>query len=415
MPQQFVPRTQIHSEPSPAGPSLQIRKHLSADGDNSNFDIHRTNWLGLQSLISLYDQEEKLFSESLTTTEVGYSRTKTSRTGTMIAMLGLQQLSDADSATPFDLAAIGEAVLGDLRWVESVGELGLLIWAVSVCMPERLETVLQRFDFDAVIECYPDARRCETTGLAFLLAGLSHLRLVCPRLTQGLTDLAAESYHRLLENAGESGLFRHAAVPSLGHGFLRRRYGTAADQMCAVYALTTFSRAFELDEPLEAALNCANAICALQGDKGQWWFLYDTKEGRVARKYPVYSIHQDGVSPIALRTLGRSTGRSFDAAISKGLSWLAAQNELGTDLRDWGNRLIWDSIGCRGRITECWNTLRGYLRFSPNVAPRKLKVHREARSEHFGWLLFAFGKMGLSPTVAPAGEVGGALEIRLES
>ena len=122
--------------------------------------------------------------------------------------------------------------------------------------------------------------------------------------------------------------------------------------MHAIYALATFARAFEIEEPLADALNCANAIRSLQGDRGEWWFLYDKRSSQVVDRYPVFSIYQNGMAPMALLALAEATGHNFDDAICNGLSWVAGANELGVDLRDRQHGIIWDSIELSGRINN---------------------------------------------------------------
>lgn len=170
--------------------------------------------------------------------------------------------------------------------------------------------------------------------------------------------------------------------------------------MYAIYALTAFAREFEIEEPLESALMCANSVCALQGDRGQWWFLYDTRRGCVANRYPVYSAHQDGTGPTALLALGEATSQSFHRAVWNGLSWIASNNELSVDLRNLNQSLIWDSIEVRKRITRHWETACSYLHI-PAPLVNSLRIRYESRPDHFGWLLYAFGKFGLPNRAMP--------------
>jgi hypothetical protein len=180
---------------------------------------------------------------------------------------------------------------------------------------------------------------------------------------------------------------------------LNSRFGTFADQIFPVYALSMFARAFQIEEPLESALACANSICALQGQLGQWWFLYDKCTTRVVSRYPVLSVHQDGTAPCGLLAVEEVTGRSFHKAIAKGLSWIAGANELRNDprndLRDNAHGFIWDSIGPAGRMAKYLEAGLGFLMPSRETAVDRLRIQYDARPDHFGWLLYAFGKFGL--------------------
>ena len=198
-----------------------------------------------------------------------------------------------------------------------------------------------------------------------------------------------DSYRLLKENQGQGGIFAHAGLPGLLQQPFSNRFGTIADQMYAIYALTTFARAFGIEEPLADALNCANAIRALQGDRGQWWFLYDKRSSEVVNRYPVRSINQNGMAPMALLALSKATGQDFDEAICSGLSWVAGANELGIDLRDWQHGIIWDSIEPKSRITNFCDQALDFMQNSHKSRDENLRVRFEARPDHFGWLLYA--------------------------
>jgi len=364
-------------------------------GCGARLDIPALNALALRSLVSLFEEKEKLFSRCVTVAGDGFHHEGTSRKRTIIALLGLQSLAQSGASQPFDIASIRNAVFADPSWVKSVGDLGLLTWFTAECAPERLDKLLSEFDFAKALETYPDGRQADTTGLAWLLAGIAHTRLACPGSYPDLTDVAVDAYHLLLDNQSEGGMFGHAAFP----GPLRRtfcnRFGTFSDQIYAIYALATFARAYQIEEPLASALGCANSVCALQGEMGQWWFLYDKRACRVVNRYPVLSLHQDGIAPVGLLALEEATGQSFHGSIYKGLSWAAGVNEIGDDLRNLDRGLIWDSIEPRRRIANYWEAGLSFMNISREPQVESLRIRYEARPDHFGWLLYAFGRFGL--------------------
>ncbi len=239
-------------------------------------------------------------------------------------------------------------------------------------------------------------------ALAWFLAGIAHARLACPEGLPDLTDVAVDAYHLLKDNQSNNGIFGHAGLPGFPRETLYNRLGSFTDQIYAIYALSIFARAFQVEEPLESALGCANAVCALQGELGQWWFLYDKRTTRVVTQYPVFSAHQDGTAPCGLLALEEVTGRSFQRAIFKGLSWIAGANELGEDLRNLDRGLIWHSIGPRRRITNYWEAALGVMNISHGPQADKLRIRYEARPDHAGWLLYALGKFGLPNTAVAA-------------
>jgi len=384
----------VLSRPFPEDQFPGRREGVKESEGGAQIKIPALNSLALRSLACLYNKKEKLFCHSVALTESGLQSEGTSWEGTVIALLGLQHFAESGNALPIDITPIREFILEETSLVKGVGDLGLLTWYTAVCAPERVAALLRKFDCRKAIES--DSRRAETNGLSWFLAGLAHARLACPRLLPELTDVAVETYHLLQDLQSENGIFGHGGPQRFVGQIFPNRYGTFADQIHAIYALSTFARAFEIEEPLEMALNCANAMCAQQGELGQWWFRYDKRTGCVASHYPVYSAHQDGLAPMALLALGEATGQNFHKQIWKGLKWIAAQNELAADLRSPNQAVIWDSIEPRRRATEYWETACNYLRVSSEPQVKNLRIRYEARPQHFGWLLYAFGKKGTS-------------------
>jgi hypothetical protein len=368
-------------------------------GTDFQVDIPGLNSLALRSLLALLDQEAHLFCERLTLGKNGYRRDGVSRKHTIIALLGLRRLATAERSQYFDTTLIEETAFEDRSWVNSAEDLGLLAWFSACCFPDRLDTVLREFDFEKALETYEDAREARTAGMAWFLAGIAHATLARTELTPYLTDVAADAYRLLEENQGRDGIFGHAASARFPRKVLHARFGTFRDQVSAIYALSTFARAYQIEEPLESALACANSICALQGDLGQWWFLYDKHTGRVVNRYPVLSANQDGIAPSALLALGEATGRSFDQAIRRGISWVTGKNEIGVDIWSEDQSALWDSIDFGDRTAKYRDAALSFVHASRNGRNGrvdKLKIRREVRPDHFGWLLYAFGDVGIS-------------------
>lgn len=349
----------------------------------------------IRSLALLFDEKTHLFRRRVVLGSEGMRGDQVSRKHTIIALLGLHRLAQAGGAQPFDLAAIEDAAFEDRSWVKSAGDLGLITWFTAVCRPDRLKAIFNEFDFENALATYEDGRERETTGLAWFLAGIAHARLACPGAPEDLTDVAVDAYHLLQNNQSPKGIFGHAGAARFPRRASYNRLGTFSDQMCAIFALSMFGQAFEVEEPLESALACGNTMCALQGDLGQWWFLYDKRTCRVVGRHPVLLLHQYGTAPCALLALGDAIGRSFYEAISKGLSWLARTNKFRSDLESVDGSFIWDCVEPKGRLAKYREATLGVLVPSAKTPRDSLGVRCECRSDHFGWLLYAFGRFGL--------------------
>jgi hypothetical protein len=385
--------------PRPLTPTVSAQPLL---GSIANLDygtrlkIQALNGLALRSLTWLFDDREKLFSRRITLAEGGFRHEATSRRHTIIALLGLKRIADSGAHQPFDLISIRDTVLADTSWVKSVGDLGLLAWFAAEFVPERLGQVIADLNFATALERYADGRHACTTGLAWFLAGIAHAQLATFGACADLTDVAVDTFHLLEDNQSECGIFGHAGCSAFFTRAYFNRFGTFADQIYAIYALSLFARAYQIEEPLASALSCGNAIRTLQGERGEWWFLYDKRACCVASRYPVFSLHQDGTAPVGLFALEESTGQSFSDRIYRGLSWVTGVNELGDDLRSLERGVIWDSMGSRKRGPNYWETARSVLHISGGRRRQRLSIFHEARPDHFGWLLYAFGKFGVS-------------------
>jgi hypothetical protein len=397
----------IGTSPRPLVEAVSVQEPggLQMDGCGSRLALDDLNALALRSLVTLFEDKENLFCRRVTLIGEGIHRETTSRKRTMIALLGLQRLAESGATIPFDVALIRDAILEDTSWVKSIGELGLLTWLTAACAPARLEILFDELDFGSALESYWDGRQGQTIGLAWFLAGIAHARLVAPGMLPDITDVAVDAYHSLLDNQSEGGIFGHAAFSRFFPQTLYNRFGSFADQMHAIYGLTTFARAFQIDEPLASALSCANSVRALQGEMGQWWFLYDKRTRQIVNHYPILSLHQDGIAPVGFFALGEAIGQSFHGAVHKGLSWIAGANELGNDLRNLHRGLIWDSIGPRTRMANYWEAAFSLMNISHGPRAENLQIRYAARPDYFGWLLYAFGGAGLPKRLMPPSKI----------
>jgi hypothetical protein len=172
---------------------------------------------------------------------------------------------------------------------------------------------------------------------------------------------------------------------------VRGHIGSFADQVYPIYGLSVFGNAYGLAAAHDQALACAEAICRVQGPLGQWWWHYNASNGAVFEQYPVYTVHQDAMAPMALFAIAESRGVDFTGPIYRGLEWITGKNELTCDLRHASQAIIWRSVyhGTKLR-TSAAKALRYAGLRSPEEPTDDLNVRFEDRPYHFGWVLYAF-------------------------
>lgn len=396
------------------------------ESEQARLDVHQLTTLAAKGLVQMYDPENQLFCFRLKRTQQGLVREGYSHRYTIISLLGLHRLETEGVASPINARAMLDSLVRDTSWMTNLGDLGLLLWLCALACPERGEELRAKFDIKRALDSYPEGRQGRTMELAWFLTGLAHQMLArggnCPELR----DAARNTYRRLKDNQGDHGIFGHLARKGSLTGLLRGRIGSFADQIYPIYALTCFAQAYQVQEALERARLCAEAICYAQGSMGQWWWHYNCSTGKVVGRYPVYSVHQDGMAPMALFALGEAIGSDFGSWIYKGLQWIAGNNELDYDLRECAANVIWRGIYPRG-YKRYLSGLTLPSGSHDNRGPHNnLAIQFECRPYHFGWLLYAFAartkpasikKPGtaLGPHAPPAGSPPGGCTARNSS
>jgi hypothetical protein len=355
--------------------------------------IQELGRLASRGLVSMFDPETNRFCQRVVRAQPGYAMQGISPRYTIMTLLGLREFEKAGQILPLDAHGIYRSFVRDSKWIENGGDLGLMIWLVSEYAPDYLGDALSKFDVHAAPNRFLDLRDGRTTELAWFLAGLTHAALASPALSGRLTDLAVNVHQLLKKNQGESGFFGHMDRARSVAGVLRGRVGSFADQVYPIYAMSKFASTFNVGDAARDSDACASAICDAQGELGQWCWLYDSRSGRVSSRYPVYSVHQHGMAPMALYALAEATGRNFDEPIHKGLRWIFGENELNQDMREPTKGLIWRCILPKSSRTKYWNTAVSLIgQPNQNLKKESLGILFEERPYESGWLLYAFSR-----------------------
>lgn len=373
----------ILDQTSPASKQLELKPLLD---------------LALRGLSPMFYADRQLFCYRLHSTAQGLVPEGISPRYTMMTLLGLHQAEAAGMASPFDYDRIFGALTHDTEWITCAGDLGLLLWTCALVFPHRLKELTARADLSLVLARYPDVQVRSTMELAWLLAGLSHAKLAGTGEVAQHARLAARVFELLKENQGRSGAFGHGASGWSATSSWRGWIGSFADQVYPIYACSKYKEAYGVGDALRTATACAEVICREQGPLGQWWWHYDASQGRAIGKYPVYSVHQDGMAPLALYALSEAGGPDFDEPIGRGLRWIWGQNELGESLCDEDNSVIWRCIH-PAPMRKYSSEMLAMLHLP--ASPGRLRILQECRPYHFGWLLYAFAGRNLGASTRP--------------
>ncbi|RGA04141.1 hypothetical protein DI270_015620 [Microbispora triticiradicis] len=273
--------------------------------------------------------------------------------------------------------------------VTGLGDVALICWAAAESGHGDLGLALARL---AEVEDALDGP-VPTVEAAWALSALA--AATAAGATSGLGERLRKARGRLLAGLGEDRLYRHVIGSA---PWYRAHVGCFADQVYPLQALARLHVVSGGDpEALAAAERVAAGICGVQGPQGQWWWHYDARTGEVVEGYPVYSVHQLSMAPMALLDLADAGGTSHLDAIRLGLGWMTGRPETGEELIVEELGLTWRKAaredprklvrGVRAMSTAVSRGTRiGVLdRVYPPVA-----VDHECRPYELGWLLYAW-------------------------
>ncbi|MBG0563934.1 hypothetical protein [Actinoplanes aureus] len=274
----------------------------------------------------------------------------------------------------------------------NLGDIALIAWAAAQIGHGRLEDAVRRLrEFDRrtapeyVVEC--------AWVVSALAAARAHL---------DVEEYLAQARERLLGSVlPGSPVFPHVTGPGLVKPY-RAHVACFADQVYPIQALARLHHSGDDPAALAAARTAAAQICRLQGPGGQWWWHYDARTGDVIEGYPVYSVHQHAMGPMALLDLTEAGGGDFAEPIRKGLRWMLGPAELGDG--GFAEPLLLDQEGLTVRKVfrgDPRKIVRGLHTATTRVRPglrlpvvnrvyRPTALDRECRPYEFGWLYFAW-------------------------
>ncbi len=351
---------------------------------------------GLQRAL---DPVHHLYSRQLRNGEWGYTRGTEDVTGTCICLIGIDRFPLEAGTLALDPRRTLEAVIRRAARRSYPGGLGLLIWANAVVGGPKLDELVAASGM-RLGDGSAYGGRLTTMEASWLLSGLLH-ELV--RNPASRTRRVAETVMRELEErfAHGRGLMPHATRQGRLRHRVRSQLANFADQIYAVQAMAFASLVLGATSALTLARSLAERLVSFQGPRGQWWWHYDAHTGRVAERFPVYSVHQHAMAPMALMALEAAGGGGYSHAITASHDWLS-RNELGVSMIDEAAQTIWRDVERGGgRLQLRLRQARMLLgRTPPGEAGAEpaLKLNRETRPYEWAWCLYAGAIAGGSPS-----------------
>jgi hypothetical protein len=309
-----------------------------------------------------------------------------------IALIGLSCAHDAGMALPAQLDPDRLAERLSAERPATVGDLALIVWALSKARPGLVPSVLRDL-WERLGSSPKSLRSVNCIDLSWLLAALCYAEQagVSSRALGPWATAAAEA---LQQAQSASGLFYRFAA--------RRRTPlrslvSYALLIYPIHALAMYSETYAAAWTVRSATTCAERLIGLQLPDGGWPWMYHARSGRIVDACPVYSVHQHGMGPMALSGLGRVAGRDYSGAVDAGIAWLHRRNPLGIEMVDQERATIWRAqavprlVNLQPRLAL--NGFTALLFGGGLVAAGPMRLVSECRPYELGWLLYAaFGK-----------------------
>jgi hypothetical protein len=265
--------------------------------------------------------------------------------------------------------------------ITSAGDAAMICWATAETEHAELPHALAR-----LADLQRASDRQYVVDAAWAVSAL-----VCARGLVDVEEDLARARARLLA-ARTRALFPHFTAG--GGPWHRAHVGCFADQVYPVQALARLHASADDPQALAVADSVASGICTAQGSAGQWWWHYDSRTGGVVEGYPVYSVHQHAMAPMALLDLAEAGGAQHIGPICQGVRWLAGPPETSEELVLQEPPVTWRKVA-RGDPRKVVRGLcAASTRIRPGLRPRVLNrifpptaVDHECRPYELGWLL----------------------------
>jgi len=310
-----------------------------------------------------------------------------------ISQIGLGRWIEYHPEDRTHLPDLWPRIVDNHHEITQIGDLALALWAgiESKASDSRLFA-------DAMSAAWQDhADMCNAVELAWVLQACTLALHRDKDLQFYIEPLMEEAKDQLLNLfRPQQSLFQRHNRPGFRQA-ISRRIACFADQVYPILALVNYGQAFDDRQCIAFAEKAVAQICELQGPLGQWWWHYDTLKGEVCEEYPVFSVHQDAMAPMAIMASDRLTNQNHFSEIELGLRWLFGRNELDENLVLNDAGIIWRDIEKRdcGKVSRAARALLcvADLKLLHRLAGKcfvGFRINRECRPYHLGWILYAW-------------------------
>ncbi len=352
--------------------------------------VCRLRSTAIHSLARMYRPQERLFAFRLRKdgrTEVLEGLSPRYTAIALIGLAGEDRHIASEVLADHSREEVCGRLLAGLDDSRDLGEVALTAWAARILRHSNASRAVEILrQMQPASGTYPTIEL--SWSLTALVIGGSEITDVA--LADQMADRLMQSFRE------ESGVFRHGPARK-GLAALGSHVSCFADFVYPIQALSLYHQLTGDARAGGIACRCADCMCKLQGPDGQWWWHYDARTGQVVERYPVYSVHQDAMAPMALFALAEACRMDYSDSIQKGLRWLARPPEIAASLIDTERNVIWRKVARR----EPRRLVRKLQAAASRVHPRlrvpcvdvlfpPVSIDYETRPYEMGWILHAW-------------------------
>ncbi|MGB8225642.1 MAG: hypothetical protein WCE45_02060 [Sedimentisphaerales bacterium] len=291
-----------------------------------------------------------------------------------------------------NLPELWPKISDNFKNITDIGDITLSLWAGIQSSADDCEKFAR-----ALKECWPiQSARCNAVELGWVVQA-------CLMVQQ--SDFAKISLKSVLDDAhkrllllfdADARLFYRHHRPGLKE-MISRHISCFADQVYPIVALSNYGFLCNHHQSIDFAAQATEKICQYQGELGQWWWHYDVTHKRICEQYPVFSVHQDGMAPMAIMASDKASKQNHSDKINLGLRWDFGFNEMGENIVHPKEGIIWRDIE-RNEPAKLSRKIRSIcsvagldkLHHLTSKCINSFRVNQECRPYHLGWILYAW-------------------------
>ncbi len=179
----------------------------------------------------------------------------------------------------------------------------------------------------------------------------------------------------------------------------RRNWAPFGAQSYMAFAFLHLARKTGNDWARDLGLRTVRKLVQLQGEDGQWGWMYHVPTGKVVDYYPVFSVHQYAYAPFFLLEAIDQGYQEFREPLVKGFRWILGKNEMGQSMVEPARQIVWRRVIRKGSDSKLIKLSRAMLIIHGGLKARtkkalNLDIDRQCWGFEMALPLFVFANRG---------------------